>query len=201
MRASHLKAFGPLVVLVVLTACAHGEEATISSLPTTVAVSTTAPTTTTTTPGPATTAGPDPCTSAALSIEAGEGRSALGHGLYVYELRNTSATACRLSGYPAVVVVDAQGRVLAEAQRGPGHLLPDRPPAPVVVARGASAYVGLESPTVCSEGARPTASAAVRVTPPGTTGPPLTADARIAVCPGQAVLVSPVRGTEADLTR
>ncbi|MGH9277142.1 MAG: DUF4232 domain-containing protein [Acidimicrobiales bacterium] len=186
---------------VLVTACTRGDEAAISSPSTTATTATAATVSTTTAAPPTTVAGPDPCAASALAIEAGEGRAALGHGLSVYELRNTSSEACRMSGYPTVTVVDAQGRVLAEAQRGPGRILPDRPPASVVVAPGARAYVGVESPNVCGDGVRPAAADAVRVTPPGTTGAPLTAVATIAVCPGQAVLVSPVRATEADLTR
>jgi len=166
----------------------------------------TAPAGSATTTGPASTGAPptttagaaQPCPSGSLALMSREGLSALGHALYVLQLRNTSSQPCRLSGYPAVSLVAATGRVLAEARPGEGFILPDRPPAAVSVPAGGSAYFGVESSTICDGNAEPAVSDSVRVTPPGATGP-LAVGARINVCPNRPVRVSPVRASERDI--
>lgn len=176
------------------SAPAPSEPAVSVAVPATGAA--TVPATVTSTP-----AGPGPCLSSALALEVGEGRAALGRGLSVFELRNTSGSSCRLSGYPTVVVVDAAGQAMAEARAEPGYLLAGRGPTPVLLAPGAAAYFGVETDTVCNQGARPAASDGVRVSPPGEPGAPLAAEITIGLCPGRAVLVSPVRASEDEITR
>ena len=169
------------------------------------AVSSTSPDTTAatvppTSAPPTTRPGPQPCSPSSLALASGEGRSALGHALHVFRLRNTSQQACRLAGYPAVTLLDGQGRVLAEAKPGAGSILPDRPPADVSLAPGAAGYFGVESSTLCDGDAAPTPSARVSVTPPQGTGA-LSAAVTIDVCPEDSVLVSPVRARESDIAR
>lgn len=207
MREGPLKAIprcvvGVLIATLAMAGCSEGDEAALSSPSTTSRrAATSVPVTTTVAPAPTTIRDADPCPSSALALAVGEGRSALGRGLYVFEVRNTSAAACRLLGYPAATVVDGQGGVLANAQPGGGRLLADRAPAAVLVASGGAAYVGLESATVCNDGARPSASRRVHITPPNWVESTLTVAATVTVCPGQVVHVSPIRASETELTQ
>lgn len=192
------------MALVAMMACSSSGDASLTSPPSrALETSTSVEATTTTAPvaAPSTAPGAEPCAPSSLAIEAGEGRSALGRGLYVFELRNTSARACQLLGTPAVVLLDAQGVQMALAAGPPGRLVTGRPATPVLLAAGASGYFGLEAATVCASGARPLVSASIRVTlseAPGSTS--VTVDASVPVCSGQDVVVSPVRASEAELT-
>ena len=146
----------------------------------------------------AATGGGDRCAPSTLALSSREGLGALGHALYILQLRNTSSQACRLSGYPAVSLLDPTGRVLAEARAEPGYILPDRPPAAVSLAVGGSAFFGVESYNVCNVPAEPVVATGIRVTPPETTGT-LVLVVEMNVCPGMPVRVSPVRPTERDI--
>jgi hypothetical protein len=175
--------------------------------PATTSATTSVPVTTTVTAPPTSAASTVPatavgrCTTADLSLRANGGNGAAGHAIANFELVNTSTKACRMLGYPGVALLDASGATLTNAGRTPGMILGDLPPATVTVAAGQRAYFGVESVNVCTGDVRPTTSATIRVTPPDETAS-FSAPATITVCPGQqSVLVSPVRGNPADVTR
>jgi hypothetical protein len=139
------------------------------------------------------------CTTSGLALRANGGSAATGHALAVFELRNTSSKPCRILGYPGVRVLDASGATLTDAQRAPGFILDDRPPAAVTVSAGQVAYFGVESANVCQGGGDPKPAASLRVTPPDETAA-LTVAATVNVCPGTpSVLVSPVRSSASDI--
>jgi Domain of unknown function (DUF4232) len=193
----------------VLAACsssddAAGPSATASEpVATSTAVTTSLPPdTSTTSPTSTTRPGGEPCATASLALASGEGRAAVGHALHVFTLRNTSRQPCRMTGFPAVALLDGQGRVVVEARRGGGYILTDKPPKDVSLAPGASAWFGVESSTLCADDAPPTPTERVRVAPPGESGTgALVVAAMIDVCADQAVLVSPVRATERELAQ
>ena len=65
-----------------------------------------------------------------------------GEHAVMYALTNRGPVACTLSGYPQVVLYDAKGAALPfRYDKGGGAYVTSRKPAPVVLARGASAYV------------------------------------------------------------
>ncbi|MGH9225954.1 MAG: DUF4232 domain-containing protein [Acidimicrobiales bacterium] len=189
-----------------LASCSDGDRSAAPPATTAAPGATTAGASTATSAPPvSTTAAPttaaaaaDRCSSSTLALASREGLGALGHALYVLQLRNTAGQACRLTGYPAVSLVAGDGRLLAQAQPGAGYILPDRPPAAVSLAAGGSAYFGVESYNVCNGGVEPSVAQTVRVTPPDATTA-LTVSAQMNVCPGQPVRVSPVRPTERDI--
>ena len=129
-----------------------------------------------------------------------DSKAALGHGLDVFEVRDTSSRPCRLAGYPGVELLDAQGRVLAQGQRHPGYILGDRPPSPVTIANGAAAYFGIEFLNACPGDEPGAMSERLRVLLPDETAAVLVA-ARITVCAEPYVVVSAVRRSEAELAR
>ncbi|HVB92489.1 MAG TPA: DUF4232 domain-containing protein [Acidimicrobiales bacterium] len=102
-------------------------------------------------PSSTTRAGSPPhCTSAQLGTTIGQPEAGLGHVGAVIMFRDTSATACVLSGYPGVAGLDSLGHQVVQAARTPGGYLgglqPSRGgplPAVDLAARGgtASAYV------------------------------------------------------------
>lgn len=156
--------------------------------------STAAPATSTTAPVPAR------CTASSVQIGELEKLAATGHLLSVYTLRNTSARPCRVIGYPEIVLLDATGRAITQAQRKGGFILPDRPPAVVNLAPGQVGFLGIESTTVCNDNDPGAMSAKVQVTLPDDTVPAVVPD-QIVVCPQPGVLVSPIRATRDDITR
>ncbi|HEX2024528.1 MAG TPA: DUF4232 domain-containing protein [Acidimicrobiales bacterium] len=198
----------PAVALVALTLVVGGCSSSDDAPDTAAATSSAAPSTTvaatTTSTVPATTApsttqpGSQRCSSSSLALSSAEGRAALGHALYMFRLRNTSGQPCRLEGHPDVALLDGGGRVLVRAKPGAGYILPDRPPRPVPLAAGASAWFGLEASTLCDGDATPTPSVRMAVTPPGDGGA-LSAAVTIDVCPEDAVLVSPVRARDSEV--
>ena len=166
--------------------------------PTTASVATTTSTVPPTTAPSTTQAETQECPSSSLALAPVEGRAALGHALYMFQLRNTSSQPCRLDGHPAVALLDAGGRVLARAKPGAGYILPDRPPGPVALAPGGSGWFGLESSTFCEGDATPTPSSRLTVTPPGGSGT-VSTEVTIDVCPDDTVLVSPVRPRDSEV--
>ena len=152
-------------------------------------------------PEPTTTtaaAGPEACGGPGVEITFVDSRAAAGHSLAVFVVRNPTTRPCRLSGRPAVEVLDASGRVLATARGGAGSILGGAPPAPVTVAASGTAYFAVESESVCADDAPPAESDRVRVVLPGD-GTPAEVAVTITVCPQAEVLVSPVRATQAEL--
>ena len=125
-----------LALGVALTACGGGGKAAITSTtgatptsapppsvatstsavtvgPPTTAVTTTELTTTSTTA----TAGTAACTSAALSVSLGRSDAGAGHVGTTLLFKNTGKAPCRLSGYPGVAALDANGAQVAQARR------------------------------------------------------------------------------------
>jgi hypothetical protein len=56
----------------------------------------------------------------------------------------------------------------------------------------------VESYNVCNGGTQPTMAVSARVSPPGVTGA-VAVSSEVNVCPGQPVLVSPVRASQRDV--
>jgi hypothetical protein len=192
-----------MLLAATLTACSSGESAgrsapTIPPAPSTTAAVTTTSTVPATTAPSTTRPGAPGCPSSSLALSSAEGRSALGHALYLFALRNTSSRTCRLEGHPTVALLDGAGRVLVQAKAGAGHILPDRPPRPIPLSPGASGWFGLEASTLCEGDVAPTPSARMTVSPPGDSGALSTA-VTIDVCPDDTVLVSPIRARDSEV--
>ena len=127
-----------------------------------------------------------------------DSRAAAGHSLAVFVVRNPTTGPCRLTGHPAVELLDPSGRVLASVRRGAGSILSGSSPAAVTVAPRGAAYFAIESESVCPEDAVPVDSDRVRVVLPDDASP-VEAAATITVCPQPEILVSPIRATQAEL--
>jgi uncharacterized protein DUF4232 len=193
------------VVAVALAACSGSSEDSARPL-TTVSVSvsvseattsTAPPEVTTTVAAPA--AGPERCPGSAVRIAFLDSRAAAGHSLAVFEVRSTASRPCRLTGHPAVEVLEPSGRVLATAAPGAGSILDASPPAAVTVGPRGAAYFGVESETVCPDDAPGTDADRLRVVLPEDTAPVEVA-AAITVCPRPGILVSPLRASQDELT-
>ena len=143
---------------------------------------------------------PERCGASSLAVALVDGRAALGHGLDIFELRNTSARPCRLAGYPGVELLDPGSRVLAQGERRPGYILGDRPPSPVTIAPGAAAYFGVEFLNACPDDQPAGVSDRLRAIPPDDTAAVLV-PARITVCTKRDILVSPVRQRPDEVAR
>lgn len=122
--------------------------AAAASTPTATSASTTttAITTSTTTSGTtATSSGPPPCRAAMLSLSFLSQQGGMGHGEIGFQLRNTSSTSCRTSGWPGILFLDKDGGALPTI---PHHTTDDffgsTPAAPLVIAAGASASFRLD---------------------------------------------------------
>jgi uncharacterized protein DUF4232 len=165
-----------------------GEATTSSSAP---------PESTTSTAAPP--AGPERCQGPAVRIAFLDSRTAAGHSLAVFEVRNSGTRPCRLAGHPGVDVLDPSGRVLATAQRRAGTILGPSPPAPVTIPPGGAAYFGVESESVCADDLPPVDSDRMRVVLPENTAPAEVA-VTITVCPQPEILVSPVRAAQSEIT-
>jgi hypothetical protein len=197
------RAVAAVAALALLTACSGSSDdsarplATSAPVPSSEATTTSssAPEATTTTLAPA---GPDRCRGSAVSITFLESRAAAGHSLAVFEVRNPGNRRCRLTGHPAVEVLDPSGRLLATARRGAGAILGAAPPTEVTVGPGSAAYFGLESESVCPDDSPAADSDRVRVVLPGDTAPAEVAVA-LTVCPRPEILVSPIRASPAEL--
>jgi hypothetical protein len=142
--------------------------------------------------------GPERCQTPTVQVRPVDTRAAAGHGLSIFEVRNASRGPCRVSGYPAVDLLDTQGRVLARAQPRGGSILGDKPPAAVTIRSGGAAYFAIESENVCPDDQPGSTSDRMRVVLPEDAAPAVVA-AGITVCPRPDILVSPVRATEAEL--
>ncbi|HYV77906.1 MAG TPA: DUF4232 domain-containing protein [Streptosporangiaceae bacterium] len=158
---------------------------------------------------PATETGVPRCAARALVLRPGAFVVPMtGEHAVMYALTNRGLVACTLSGYPQVVLYDAKGAALPfRYARGGGAYVTSRKPAPVVLARGASAYV-LVAKYRCDFGIVRNATA-MRLILPGARGAAFTAQEAVAsggavglsYCrggqrdPGQLVTVSPVEPT------
>lgn len=161
-------------------------------------------------PGPATPAvepapaEPEPaaCRSADLQLARAGGDAGMGHRRATLSVLNRGQSACQLTGYPTVTLIDAQDRTLdaVEARRRPGgYLGPDRPPLPVIVQPGARAYFDLAWSVVPHEGEGEVVcpvAATVRAAAPGD-GAFVTLPMELTPC-GRQVEVGPFRSTAED---
>jgi hypothetical protein len=131
-----------------------------------------------------------------------------GEHAVIYALTNKGAVTCALSGYPKVVLYDAEGAALPfRYARGGGAYVTSRKPATVVLARGASAYV-LVAKYRCDLGIARNATV-IRLTLP-TRGAAFAGREALAIAgagglsycrggprdPGQVIAVSPVEPTQ-----
>jgi Protein of unknown function (DUF4232) len=127
-----------------------------------------------------------------------------GEHAVMYALTNRGAVTCTLSGYPQVVLYDAEGAALPfRYARGGGAYVTSRKPVSVVLARGASAYV-LVAKYRCDLGLARNATV-IRLTLPtrgaafaGREALAIAGAAGLSYCrggprdPGQVIAVSPV---------
>jgi hypothetical protein len=166
---------------------------------TTTAVVASSTTSTTLVAAPSTTA-VERCTASTSQISKVDTRAATGHALRVYAVRNSSGRPCRTTGSPAVTLRDSTGRTLATAGTGAGFILPDRPATAVMVAPGQSAFFGIESTSLCAGDDPGATSDTLQVVLPGDTAPAVVAE-QIVVCSPPAIVASPLRATQDDITR
>jgi Protein of unknown function (DUF4232) len=116
----------------------------------------------------------------------------------LFRLTNVSSRPCTLEGYPRIVLLDANGAPIPfRYHDGGDQMVTSRPPSPVELAPGGSAYL-LINQTACVTGGVSVASS-IRITPPGSDRG-LTVSLRrypiIESCgPGTVVDVSPVEAT------
>lgn len=194
---------------VVLAACSSGATSasststTIHRSTTTLApTTTTAPVTTTSPHGPTTTtdansAAVPTCLASQLSIEPHQGGGAAGTISLTVSMRNTSATACTLQGYPGMQLLNSQGatvptNVVRGSFTGNAPAAASQPPSLITLAPGFSAtfWLQYEDVPVGNETTCP-ASSKAQITPPNDTAPALV-PLNISPCNGGTVHVSPI---------
>lgn len=143
-----------------------------------------------------------PCISRGLRLTDEGGDAGMGNRVMVLGVVNTSARTCSLAGYPAVAVLDRQGRVLTaiRSEQSPGNYFRNAErPRPVEVAAGAKAYFDIAWNVVPHEDQGETACPTVtrlQVTAPGDTGA-MALERELTPCGGR-VRVSPFRPTDLD---
>ena len=157
---------------------------------------------------PATETGVPRCAARALVLRPGAFVVPMtGEHAVMYALTNRGAVTCALSGYPKVVLYDAEGVALPfRYARGGGAYVTSRKPVTVVLARGASAYV-LVAKYRCDLGVARNATA-IRLTLPtrgavfaGREALAIAGAAGLSYCrggprdPGQVIRISPVEPT------
>jgi Domain of unknown function (DUF4232) len=195
---------------VVLAACSSGGTSASStsttihrSTSTTLAPTTTSAPVTTTSPHGSTTttdansAAVPTCLASQLSIEPHQGGGAAGTISLTISMRNTSATACTLQGYPGMQLLNSQGamiptNVVRGSFTGSAPAPASQPPSLITLAPGFSAtfWLQYEDVPVGNETTCP-ASTKAQITPPNDTAPALV-PLVISPCNGGTVHVSPV---------
>jgi len=194
---------------IVLAACSSGGTSA-SSTSTTIhrstttlpATTTSAPVTTTSPHGTTTTtdanaAAVPACLASQLAIEPHQGGGAAGTISLTISMRNTSATACTLQGYPGMQLLNSQGgtiptNVVRGSFTGNAPAAASQPPALLTLAPGFSAtfWLQYEDVPVGNETTCP-ASTKAQITPPNDTAPALV-PLDISPCNNGTVHVSPV---------
>jgi hypothetical protein len=154
-------------------------------------------------------AGVPPCAARALVLRPGAFVVPMtGEHAVMFALTNRGAVTCSLSGYPKVVLYDAEGAELPfRYARGGGAYVTSRKPVTVVLARGALAYV-LVAKYRCDLGVARNATV-IRLTLPtrgaafaGREALAIAGAAGLSYCrggprdPGQVIAVSPVEPTQ-----
>ncbi len=119
---------------------------------------------------------PPNCTTAQLHVSAGKVGAATGHSGFPLLFSNKSSQECRLSGYPGVTLLDADGRQVMQAQREPSGFIGGLPsyssgPLPAIgLASGETASALVEGDDVAPGGVAPCGPfGAILVTPPNAT--------------------------------
>lgn len=133
------------------------------------------------------------CRTADLRLAAGEADAGAGNRGQVLTLTNAGTSSCSLSGYPAVSLLDANGRPVSgvRADQNPGTA------APVTLAAGGRAYFDIAWNVVPNEAqGQTTCPTAARVTVRlGTDTASLALPLSLTPCGGR-IRVNPVRATE-----
>jgi len=138
-----------------------------------------------------------PCRGPQLKLSAEGGDTGAGNRVSTLGLQNVGAQPCSLTGYPAVVLQDRQGRNLTavRAEQTPGsYFRQGQAPTPVELAPQGKAFFDIAWNVVPNEGSGETtcpAAARVRMTAPGDTSPVSLAQA-FTPCGGR-IRVSPFR--------
>jgi Domain of unknown function (DUF4232) len=151
-----------------------------------------------------------PCTASALVLRPGTPVSPMtGEHAVSYALTNRGSVACTVRGYPRITLFDARGQALPfRYANGGGTYVTSRKPVTVVLAPGASSYIGVAKYR-CDLGIARTA-AAIRLALPAARGQVFIAREPVGVSgtpglsycrggpydPGQLVTVSPIERTQ-----
>jgi Protein of unknown function (DUF4232) len=178
------------------TSTTHRSATTLPATTTSAPVTTTSPHGSTTTTDANTAAVPT-CLASQLSIEPHQGGGAAGTISLTISMRNTSATACTLQGYPGMQLLNSQGatiptNVVRGSFTGSAPAAASQPPALVTLAPGFSAtfWLQYEDVPVGNETTCP-ASKQAQITPPNDTAPALVS-LDISPCNNGTVHVSPI---------
>jgi hypothetical protein len=194
-----MAAAGVLVIAVLAAACSSGPSSTGTTTSTRPPATTTTggSGTSTSTSGPATTTtsggGTAACAATQLAGGLTGGNGAAGTIETTVVLRNTSASTCRMSGYPTLQMVDGSGGALPTISVDGGHYsFTSQVPASVTLAAGqaGSFNIGYSDVPTGTETSCPT-SAALQITPPAANGH-VTVSASLSPCGGGTLVVSPI---------
>jgi hypothetical protein len=126
-------------------------------------------------------------------VEAQQG--AVGYSDWLFEMRNTSTSACTVAGWPTVGLLDAQKHPLVtNEKRGAGPALTGRVATTVPLPAGAAAVFGIETYKCGASPAAQSPAPQLLVTPPTDTVPLLTpVDPPVTSCADGLVVTSPLR--------
>ncbi|CAN5116624.1 hypothetical protein BH10PSE2_BH10PSE2_22950 [soil metagenome] len=144
-----------------------------------------------------------PCKSNQLKLSADGGDAGMGHRLTTLGVQNTGPQACRVTGYPTVILLDGRGRTLTtiRTDQHPGsYLRSGAAPTPVNLAPQAKGYFDLAWTVVPNEGNGETvcpSAVTMRFTAPGDSNFSTFAQA-FTPCGGR-IEVSPIRPTMDDV--
>lgn len=147
--------------------------------------------------GAAAAGGPPPCRGPQLKLTADGGDAGAGNRVAIFGVQNVGGQACSLTGYPAIVLQDRQGRDLTgiRAEQTPGsYFRQGQTPGAVRLEPQAKAFFDIAWNVVPneSEGQRSCPSVTrIRVTAPGDTSP-FSLDQALSPCSGR-IRVSPFR--------
>jgi len=136
------------------------------------------------------------CHTSQVTVREGRGGVGAGNILGVYVLANTSATTCRLFGYPGLQMLDSNHRpVPTTVTRGGAYMFPALAPSRVILPPGGIASFSVGYVDVAPGDEPPSVqcvpSTYVEITPPDERQP-LLVSSSIAPCGHGAIIVSPV---------
>jgi Protein of unknown function (DUF4232) len=140
------------------------------------------------------------CTSGDLVLRAARMEGATGHMVTVFAFTNQSRGPCRMNGFPPFEVRDTNDRPVPVAvNHGSGYMLRDGAPSDVTLPRHGEAFFGVEWTSDCAAelgGGNPTVFDRVAAGAPGEPPTMVATPARVAICPGGAIGVGPVRASD-----